>query len=173
MRGKVLYTSNPGLTDWEILERAHQSGADLKGLYMPAKTLSCVDLNNCDLSNANLQDATLHQSNLRRAKFHGANLFGADLSGSDITGATFFGADMRGMRAVGCGLINLDGLEDGLITVDLVNQIVYSDWRVCSFLEWEQFAKTDFKHSHKTIRAIIETDDWIQFISPLLKQFSK
>ena len=77
-------TVSSGMAMRHALEKAVQSGADLR----------CADL----------YGANLYGADLRGAGLYGANLYGADLRGANLYGAYLYGAYLRGANLYGANL---------------------------------------------------------------------
>jgi hypothetical protein len=101
------------------LDRAVESGADLRDA-----DLSGADLSGAYLSGANLRDANLRGADLRDADLRGANLSDADLRDANLSGAYLRDADLR--------YANLRGAyratdEQAIENLDKVRAIILDD----------------------------------------------
>lgn len=167
--GKVLYVARHPAPWTKILQdAANELSGKLSGVNLEGKTLSKVVLNGVDLSHARLGGASLAGATLQNCIFNDAWMEGVDIRGADISGCSFTGADMLGMQVQGTGLFQLNGLNEGCITIDLVNRMIYSDeWSgpVGAFSE----AKLNyFPSTRKVIAAILDQAEIIPFTSKLL-----
>jgi hypothetical protein len=97
----VLYEYESRFTIREALEKATQSGANLRGALLSGANLRDARLSGADLSGADMRGARLLDADMRGARLTGADLLDADMRGARLTGADLLDADMRGARLTG------------------------------------------------------------------------
>ena len=120
------------------LEKATQSGADLRGADLRGANLRGADLRGADLSGADLSGADLRDADLRGANLSVADLRGADLRVANLRGADLSVADLRGASfgegvTAEQGVLQLIGLRWDVIIFDAHMRIgcqmhPLSDW---------------------------------------------
>ena len=90
------------------IEKLHDEGVSLSGIY----------LKYADMKNTKLINVDLSGSDLTRADFSGASMYGANLEGANLFKANFEGANLKSANLKKCDLLGTDFSNTKLNNVD-------------------------------------------------------
>ena len=90
------------------IEKLHDEGVSLSGIY----------LKYADMKNTKLINVDLSGSDLTRADFSGASMYGANLEGANLFKANFEGANLKSANLKKCDLLGVDFSNTKLNNVD-------------------------------------------------------
>jgi len=119
-----------------VLTDAVIRGADLMGADLTGADLRGADLTGAVLTDAVLRGAVLTGAVLTDADLRGADLRGADLTGADITGAVLRGADLTGAVLTGADAGRRAKNEQSIESLDKVRAIIIDDRTRLEMRHW-------------------------------------
>ena len=113
------------------LSGANLSGANLSGANMSDANLSGANLSGAKLSGADLSGADLRDADLRDAYLRYANLSGANMSDAKLRGADLSGANMSDANLSGANLSGAAGADLAIATTRILPDGELIGWKKC------------------------------------------
>tara|TARA_B100000029_G_scaffold514793_1_gene619026 strand:+ start:105 stop:983 length:879 start_codon:yes stop_codon:yes gene_type:complete len=99
---------------------------ELEALYLTNKSLTDMDLQNCNLEKSYLVDANMKNCNLSRTNFSNSSLYGIDLSNSNLFKSNLKNVNLKNANLTNCNLLgaNLENTKLENVTWGPKNKII-------------------------------------------------